>query len=183
MSEGKFQWYALRAISGKEAKVKETLDATCKNTSLGDFVQEVLIPTEKAYVTRAGKKVLKERNKLPGYVFVLLNLTGEVEETLRNTTNIIDFVRTHDKNRRPEPIRESDMARMMGAVETEQEAADSGVNDYEVGDKVKVIDGPFTNFVGNVEEVNREKRKLKVEVSVFGRPTPVELDNSQVERQ
>lgn len=183
MSEGKFQWYALRAISGKETKAKETLDATCKNTSLGDYLQEVLIPTEKIYVTRAGKKVLKERNKLPGYVFVFAKLEGETEETIRNTSNIIDFVRTRDTARKPEPIRESDMARMMGAVEEEQENSDAGVNDYIVGEKVKVIDGPFTNFVGEIDEVYPEKRKLKVMVSVFGRNTPLELENSQVERQ
>ena len=177
------QWYALRAISGKELKVKETLDAAIRNGSLGGYVSEVLVPTEKVYTTRAGKKVLKDRILLSGYVFVKAQLTGEVIFELRTTTNVIDFLRGRDKTALPEPIRESDMRRMIGAAESLETEGDGVVNDYIVGEKVKVNAGPFTNFIGEIEEVNREKRTLKVMVSVFGRKTPLELENSQVERE
>ena len=180
--EPKKRWYVLRAISGKEGKVKEVLDASCKNTDLGKYVSQVLIPTEKIYTTRNGKKVIKERNLYSGYVFVEAVLTGEVIHELRNTTNVIDFLHGKDKNRKPEPIREADVARMLGAADEQSESDDDGFNDYIVGETVKVNYGPFSGFTGEIEEVNREKRKLKVMVKVFGRKTPLELDNSQVER-
>ncbi len=183
MAEEKKRWYVLRAISGKEAKVKEILDASMKNTDLGKYVSQVLIPTEKVYATRNGKKVLKERNLYSGYVFVEAILTGEVVNTLVNTTNVIDFIRGRDTDRRPEPIRESEVARMLGAADEQQETEDAVANDFIVGETVKVNFGPFSGFTGEIEEVNREKRKLKVMVKVFGRKTPLELDNSQVERE
>jgi transcriptional antiterminator NusG len=177
------QWYVLRAISGKEMKVKEMLDAACKNTDLGKYVHQVLVPTEKVYATRGGKKVLKERNLLSGYVFVEAVLTGEVEDYLRNTTNVIDFVRGGSGGvRQAEPIRESEMKRMLGAAQAQDDLDDAG-NNFIVGETVKVIYGPFNGFTGEIEEVNREKRKLKVMVKVFGRKTPLELDNTQVERE
>lgn len=183
MAEEKKRWYVLRAISGKEAKVKEILYASMKNTDLGKYVSQVLIPTEKVYATRNGKKVLKERNLYSGYVFVEAILTGEVVNTLVNTTNVIDFIRGRDTDRRPEPIRESEVARMLGAADEQQETEDAVANDFIVGETVKVNFGPFSGFTGEIEEVNREKRKLKVMVKVFGRKTPLELDNSQVERE
>lgn len=182
MAELKKQWYVLRAISGKEAKVKEMLDAACKNTDLGKYVFQILIPTEKAYTTRGGKKVLKEKNLFSGYVFIEAILQGDVENYLRNTTNVIDFLRGRDRASKPEPIRESEIARMLGAAESESQNGEDAVNDFVVGETVKVNFGPFSGFTGDVEEVNREKRKLKVMVKVFGRKTPLELDNSQVER-
>ena len=184
MNEEKKQWYVLRAISGKEQKVKELLDAACKNSNLGDYLFQVLIPTEKVYATRGGKKVLKEKNLFSGYVFIQAHLTGEVEDLLRNTTNVIDFVRSRDAARKPEPIREAEISRMLGAAQTDDvAAADDVANDFIVGETVKVTFGPFNGFTGEIEEVNREKRKLKVSVKVFGRKTPLELDNSQVERE
>lgn len=184
MAENKtVQWYVLRTISGKEIKVKEMLDKACVNTDLGKYIEKILVPTEKVYVNRAGKKVLKERNLFSGYVFVLALLTAEVEDYLRNTTNVIDFVRGRDVERRPEPIRESEIKRMLGAAQDESESDELGPNDFIVGEKVKVTDGPFNGFTGEIEEVNREKRKLKVMVKVFGRKTPLELDNAQVERE
>lgn len=185
MAEDNKKWYVLRAISGKEAKVKEMLEAACNNNEdLKSHLHQVLIPTEKVYTTRAGKKVLKERNLFSGYVFVQLTLTGDVEEFLRNTTNVIDFVRTRDADQKPEPIRESEIARMLGAAAAEDQTGEDGVaNDYIVGETVKVNYGPFSGFTGEIEAVNREKRKLTVMVKVFGRKTPLELDNSQVERE
>lgn len=182
MAEGKKAWYVLRAISGKEAKVKEVLDAAIRNTDLGKYVFQVLIPTEKVLTVRNGKKVIKEKNLYSGYVFVECDLQGEVLYELRNTTNVIDFLRGRGKNAAPEALRESEVRRMLGAADALIDAADDG-NDYMVGESVKVTFGPFNGFSGTIEEVNREKKKLKVMVKIFGRKTPLELENSQVERE
>ena len=183
MAENKQEWYVLRAISGKEAKVKEVLDAAIKNTDIGNFVSQVLIPTEKVYTTRNGKKVLKERTLYSGYVFVKAQLTGEVIYELRNTTNVIDFLRGREKGSKPVPLRESEVMKMLGtADEMRQPQAES--NDvYIVGEVVKVNVGPFSGFSGVIKEVINDKKKIKVEVKIFGRPTDLELENSQVERE
>ncbi len=180
--EKKKAWYVLRAISGKEAKVKEVLDGAIRNTGLGNYVFQVLIPTEKVLSVRNGKKVVKEKNLYSGYVFVECILTGEVLYELRNTTNVIDFLRGRGKNAAPEALRESEVRRMMGAADQLIDTTDDG-NDYMVGETVKVTFGPFNGFSGTIEEVNREKKKLKVMVKIFGRKTPLELENSQVERE
>lgn len=173
------KWYALRTISGKEQKVKQLLEAEIKNSDLGHYVSQVLLPTEKVYVTRGNKKVVKEKTRMSGYIFVEAVLTGEIEYELRNTTDIIDFVRNRENPPKPEPVREAEINRMLGAADDVIE----GVNDYMVGEEVKVISGPFNGFIGEIEDVNREKRTLKVMVKVFGRKTPLELENSQVERE
>ncbi|MBD5300830.1 MAG: transcription termination/antitermination protein NusG [Duncaniella sp.] len=180
--ELKKAWYVLRAISGKEAKVKEVLDGAIRNTGLGDYVFQVLIPTEKVMSVRNGKKVVKEKNLYSGYVFVECILTGEVLYELRNTTNVIDFLRGRGKNAAPEALRESEVLRMMGTADEMIDTTDDG-NDYMVGETVKVTAGPFSGFSGTIEEVNRERKKLKVMVKIFGRKTPLELENSQVERE
>lgn len=180
--EKKKAWYVLRAISGKEAKVKEVLYGAIRNTGLGNYVFQVLIPTEKVMSVRNGKKVVKEKNLYGGYVFVECILTGEVLYELRNTTNVIDFLRGRGKNAAPEALRESEVLRMMGAADELIDTATDG-NDYMVGETVKVTAGPFSGFSGIIEEVNREKKKLKVMVKIFGRKTPLELENSQVERE
>lgn len=183
MAENTKGWYVLRAISGKEAQVKELIEGAMKRTDLGKYVFQVLIPTEKVMALRNGKKVIKEKNLYSGYVFIEARLTGEVMHELSNTTNVIDFLRGREKNSAPERLRESEVLRMLGAADEISEAESDGVNDYIVGERVKVTDGPFKDFSGVIEEVNREKRKLKVSVKIFGRKTPLELDNSQVERE
>ena len=183
MSEGKRAWYVLRAISGKEAKVKEVLDAAIRNTDLGNYVFQVLIPTEKVLAVRNGKKVIKEKNLYSGYVFVEADLQGEVMHELRNTTNVIDFLGGRGKGSKPEPLRQSEVMRMLGTADEYIDLTDDDANDYLVGESVKVNYGPFSGFVGEIEEVNREKKTLKVMVKIFGRKTPLELENSQVERE
>lgn len=183
MSESKRGWYVLRAISGKEAKVKEILDAQIKNTDLGNYLFQVLIPTEKVMTVRNGKKIVKERNLYSGYVFIEADLCGEVIHQLTNTTNVIDFLRGREKGAQPERLRQAEVMRMLGAADDLADPTDSEVNDYIVGETVKVNEGPFNGFTGVVEEVNKEKKKLKVSVKIFGRKTPLELDNSQVERE
>ena len=182
-NESKRGWYVLRAISGKEAKVKEILDAQIKNTDLGNYLFQVLIPTEKVMTVRNGKKVIKERNLYSGYVFIEADLRPEIIHLLSNTTNVIDFLRGRDKGAAPERLREPEVMRMLGAADDLSDPTDNEVNDYIVGETVKVNDGPFNGFTGTIEKVDREKRKLVVMVKIFGRPNPLELDNSQVERE
>ena len=170
-------------ITGKEAKVKEVLDAAIRNTDLGNYVFQVLIPTEKVLAVRNGKKVIKEKNLYSGYVFVEADLQGEVMHELRNTTNVIDFLGGRGKGSKPEPLRQSEVMRMLGTADEYIDLTDDDANDYMVGESVKVNYGPFSGFVGEIEEVNREKKTLKVMVKIFGRKTPLELENSQVERE
>lgn len=205
MAELKKAWYVLRAISGKEGKVKEILDAAIRNTDLGQNVFQVLIPTERVMSMRNGKKVIKERNLYSGYVFIEAILTPDVIYVLRNTSNVIDFLNTNQtvryevevpgdsdqKGRKrttsvvvpvPEPLRAAEVSRMLGAADEISEMADDGFNNFMVGETVKVLTEPFVGFTGEIEEVDREKKKLKVMVKIFGRKTPLELENSQVER-
>jgi len=175
-------WFVLRAISGKEAKVKEILDSAIKNSPLGQHVWQVLIPTEKVMATRNGKKVIKERTLYSGYVFVEAELIGEVEYELRNTTNVIDFLRGRT-TAKPERLQEQEVMRMLGRADEMQEAALEEEAIFMVGEPVKVAFGPFNGFAGVVTEVNNDKKKLKVEVKIFGRPTELELECTQVERQ
>ena len=183
---GKKEWYVLRAISGKEAKVKELLDAQIKNTSLGDYVSQVLIPTEKIYsTTKSGKKVVKERTLYSGYVYEEAQMIAEETHIIRNTTKEIDFLGCGkgSEAKRPEPLRPGEVNRMLGIADELQETNEADLIDYKVGETVKVNYGAFTGMIGTVDEVNNEKKKLKVMVSIFGRKTPVELENSQVERE
>lgn len=181
MAEDKQEWYVLRAISGKEAKVKEILDAAIKNSTLGDYVSQVLIPTEKVVTTRNNKRVEKERILYSGYVFIKARLTGEIIYELRNTTNVIDFLRSRTTND-PEPVREAEVMRMLGTADSLRETAEDVTEDYLPGEPVKVTAGAFSGFSGEIKEVNREKKKVSVEVKIFGRPTLLELEYSQVER-
>lgn len=185
MAESKRAWYVLRAISGKEAKVKEVLDAAIKNTDLGKYVFQVLIPTEKVLAVRNGKKVIKEKNLYSGYVFVEADLQGEVIHELRNTSNVIDFLGGNSKTKgaKPEPLRQSEVMRMLGTADEHLDVTSEVVNDYIVGEKVKVTSGPFSNFIGVIEKISPDKKKLEVMVKIFGRGTPLELEVSQVERQ
>ena len=176
MSEIEKKWYVLRAVSGKESKVKEYLDADIKHSELGEYVSQVLIPTEKVYQVRNGKKIVKERSYLPGYVLVEAALVGEVAHHLRNTPNVIGFLGGQDH---PVPLRQSEVNRILGTVDELQEVSEESIP-YTVGETVKVSVGPFSGFSGIIEEVNGEKRKLKVMVKIFGRKTPLELGFTDV---
>lgn len=172
-------WYVLRAVSGKEAKLKEYIEAEMKlNKLLEENVYQVLIPMEKHVTQRNGKRVEKERISLPGYVFVEAKLLGDVASTLRFLPNCLGFLGGLDN---PEPVPESDINRMLGAATETEIEGDTSVPFY-VGDAVRVTDGSFSGFEGIIEEVNAEKRKLKVMVKIFGRKTPLELGFMQVEK-
>lgn len=181
MSEMDKKWYVLRAISGKENKVREYIESEMKNTNLSQYVFQVLIPTEKVYQIRNGKKTIKERSYLPGYVLVEATLTGEVVHQLKNLPNVIGFL--GDKAGNPIPLRQSEVNRILGTVDLLQQSEEEINIPYYVGENVKVISGPFNDFSGVIEEVNNEKKKLKVMVLIFGRKTPLELSFMQVEKE
>ena len=180
MAETKKNWYVLRAVSGKEAKVKEYIEAEIKhNDLLQKHVSQVLIPMEKHASLRNGKRIEKEKISLPGYVFVEATLVGDVAHTLRFMPNVLGFLGGLDN---PSPVPQTDINRMLGAAE-ETELANTVDVPYLVNETVKVTDGPFSGFEGVIEEVNTEKRKLKVMVKIFGRKTPLELGFMQVEKE
>lgn len=180
MSDIQKKFYVLRAISGKENKVREYLEAELKNTDLGEYVSQVLIPTEKTFTVRNGKKVMKERAYLPGYVLVEAALVGEVAHRLRNIPNVIGFLGGLDN---PVPLRPAEVNRILGTVDELQEQQEDLDIQFYVGESVKITFGPFSGFTGIIEEVNAEKKKLKVMVKVFGRKTPLELGYMQVEKE
>lgn len=180
MSEIEKKWYVMRAVSGKEAKVKEYLEADMKNGNLGDYVAQVLIPTERVYQVRNGKKIMKERNYLPGYVLVEAAMVGEIPHHLRNTPNVLGFLGGMDN---PTPLRQAEINRLLGTFDELQEIQEDANIPYVVGETVKVNYGPFSGFSGTIEEINTEKKKLKVMVKIFGRKTPLELNFMQVEKE
>lgn len=174
------KWYVLRAVSGKENKVKEYLDTEIKRSDLGKYISQVLIPTEKYYVVRNGKKILKEKPYLPGYVLIEAALIGEVVHELKNINFVAGFLpNTHS----PQPLSQSEVNRILGTVDELEEQQEEMDVEYIVGENVKVINGPFNGFSGVIEEVNAEKKKLKVMVKIFGRKTPLELNYLQVEKE
>jgi transcriptional antiterminator NusG len=182
MSENSKKWYVLRAIGGKEKKVKEYIENEIANGDLKGFVDQVLIPTEKVYQIRNGKKISKERNFFPGYVLIEAELVGEVAHTLRNFPNVIGFL-GDTKGGDPVPMRQNEVNRILGRVD-ELAEHDEEINiPFVIGETVKVVDGPFNGFNGTIEEINEEKKKLQVMVKIFGRKTPLELSFMQVEKE
>ncbi|MFH0760526.1 MAG: transcription termination/antitermination protein NusG [Bacteroidota bacterium] len=182
MSQNEKKWYVLRAIGGKEKKVKEYIESEISHLNLQDYITQVLIPTEKIYQIRNGKKVSKERSYLPGYVLIEAVLVGEVTHILKNVPNVIGFLGA-EKGGEPVPMRQSEVNRILGKVDELSETDEELNVPFFVGEAVKVVDGPFNSFSGVIEEVNNEKKKLKVIVKIFGRKTPLELSFMQVEKE
>ncbi len=180
MAEKGKNWYVLKAVSGKEEKVKEYIEAEQKhNELLARNVSQVLIPLEKHASLRNGKRVVKEKVSLPGYVFIEADLSGDLASLIRFMPNVLGFLGGTDK---PTPVRQSEINRMLGMAEESAIVEEYDVP-FEVGESVKVNDGPFSSFTGIIEEVNIEKHKLKVMVKIFGRKTPLELNFTQVEKE
>ncbi len=172
----------MRAIAGKEKKVKEYIESEVNRLKLNDLVTQILIPTEKVYQIRNGKKVSKERTFYPGYILIEAALVGEVPHVIKDIPNVIGFL-GDTKSGVPIPLRQSEVNRILGKVD-ELAVSDEEINvPFFVGETVKVIDGPFNSFTGVIEEVNEEKKKLKVMVKIFGRKTPLELSFMQVEKE
>jgi transcriptional antiterminator NusG len=182
MSDIKKKWYVVRAVSGKEKKVKEYLELEISRLKLNDYVAQVLIPTEKVFQIRNGKKISKERSYLPGYVLIEASLVGEVEHVIKGIPNVIGFLGT-EKGGDPVPMRISEVNRILGKVDELSETEEEMKIPFVVGEPVKVIDGPFNNFSGTIDEINEEKKKLKVMVKIFGRKNLLELSYMQVEKE
>ena len=175
------KWYVVRSISGKENKVREYIENEIRALGLSDYVKQILIPTEKVYQIRKGKKISKERNFFPGYILIEAALTGEVPHAIKNVTGVIGLL--GDKNGSPVPLRLSEVNRILGKVDELAESNEEINIPFIVGETVKVIDGPFNSFSGVIEEINEENKKLKVMVKIFGRKTPLELSFMQVEKE
>lgn len=182
MAELDRKWYVVRAIGGKEKKVKDSIENEIATLNLQDYVTQVLIPTEKVYQIRNGKKISKERNFYPGYVLIEAHLEGEIPHIIKNITNVIGFLGA-EKGGDPVPLRQSEVNRILGKVDELAESEEELNAPYFVGESVKVIDGPFNGFNGTIDEVNNEKKKLKVMVKIFGRKTPLELGFLQVTKE
>ncbi len=182
MGEEDRKWYVLRVISGKERKLKEYIDMEISRSGWDQVITQVLVPTEKVYKIKNGKRVIQERNFYPGYIMIEAipaGLSGEMISTIRNMTGVIHFLGKET----PIPLRKSEVNRILGKVDEMQEEGTAMNEPFILGETVKIIDGPFNDFLGNIEEIHEEKKKLKVNVKIFGRKTPVELNFMQVEKQ
>jgi len=173
-------WYSLRVISGKEQATKENILREAEENSIDKEIEEVFLPYEKVVEVRNNKKRVKEKMFFPGYILINMEMNDNTKYVVENTPGVLSFV--GPKGSDPVPLKDKEIKRIFGEV-ADKEGRELITTTYKVGDSVKVISGPFIDFAGNVEEVNDEKQKVKVVVSIFGRPTSVELDCFQIESQ
>ena len=175
------KWYVIRSVSGKENKIKEYIESEIVRLNLQDFIEQILVPTEKVVQIRNGKKINKERVFIPGYIMVQADLVGEIPHIIKSVNGVIGFL-GEVKGGDPVPLRQAEVNRLLGKVD-ELSVKDENVNiPFSIEETIKVIDGPFNGFNGTVEKIFEEKRKLEVMVKIFGRKTPLELSFMQVEK-
>jgi transcriptional antiterminator NusG len=175
------KWFVLRVVSGKEKKAKEYLDKEISRSKWDTIIAQVLVPMEKVYKIKDGKKIIKERNFYPGYVLIEADdkkMSGEILHGIKNISGVINFL----GGNQPTALRKSEMNKILGVADQSAEAGATMDEPYIVGESVKITDGPFNNFNGTIEEISEEKKKLKVNVLIFGRKTPLELNYTQVEK-
>jgi len=175
-------WYVVRAAGGKEKKAKEYIENEIKRLKLEDYVFQVLIPTEKIYQIKNGKKVSKERVLYPGYILIEMALTAEIQHLIRNITHVSGFL-GETKGGQPVPLRLNEVNRILGKVDELVDQDEENITPLFVGEAVKVVDGPFNGFNGTVKEISEDKKKIKVMVRIFGRETLLELSFVQVEKE
>ncbi len=178
--EGVRKWYVLRTFSGHEKKVKQYLEREVERLGLQDRVGQILIPTETVFELRGGKKRTRERTFFPGYILIEAVLDRELQHLIANMPSVVGFLGSGDQ---PTPLRPDEVRRILGKVDEAREMGEQPEIPFKPGDVVRIIEGPFNNFTGVVEEVYPDKLKLKVMVSIFGRRTPLEVDYLQVERE
>jgi len=187
LSEGmEHKWYVVRAISGQEKKVKSYLENEIARNKMEESIPQVLIPAEKVYEMRNGKKRIRERNFFPGYVLISADLSsGETMHLINNIPGVIGFLSSSGTSttKDPLPLRQIEVNRILGKVDEVEEMEEQLDTPFIVGESVKVMDGPFSGFTGTVEEVFEDRKKLNVTVKIFGRNTPVELNYIQVEKE
>ena len=181
MEEQLKKWYVVKAVSGSEKKVKQYIENEIKYQNLGDYIAQVLIPTEKIYQIRKGKKISKERNYFPGYILLEGVMVGELIHAIKNVPGVLGFL-SAIKGGEPLPLRQSEVNRILGKVDELAGTTEEMEVPFIIGETVKVVDGPFNSFTGIIEEINEEKKKLKVMVKILGRKTPLELSFMQVEK-
>jgi transcriptional antiterminator NusG len=172
------RWYIVHAYSNFEKKVAESIKEQSVVKGLGDLFEAVLVPTEEVVEIRRGRKFKSERRFFPGYVLVKMELTDQAYHLIKNTPKVTGFLGSDNK---PIPITDAEAARILNQVQEGIERPKTSIS-FEVGEQVRVADGPFASFNGLVEEVDEQRERLKVAVSIFGRPTPVELEYGQVEK-
>ena len=178
MPESELRWYVVRTFSGYENKVKNLIDVELSNNErLRAKIENVLVPTEKVFEVKDGKKKSKTKNFFPGYILVQADLDNQVKDFILNTPSVMGFLGTKNN---PNPLQPEEVKRIVGRI-TQDESTERMETIFRNGDIVKIIDGPFNNFSGTIQEVNEEKMKIKVMVSIFGRKTPVEIDFVQAE--
>ena len=171
-------WYIVQAYSGFEKKVVETIKDELKKHELSDKLEEILVPTHQVTEVKKGKRIKKEKKFFPGYVLIKIELTKQIFHMIKNLQKVSGFLGSSDK---PTPISDGEIKRILGQVSETAISQKTGIS-FEIGEKVKVCDGPFASFNGLIEEIDEEKSRLKVSVSIFGRPTPVDLEFNQVEK-
>tara|TARA_B110000003_G_C16454243_1_gene459190 strand:- start:132 stop:692 length:561 start_codon:yes stop_codon:yes gene_type:complete len=175
------KWYVLRVMGGKENKTVSFIKKELDRLDINKFVSQILVPTEKVYQIKDGKKVSKEKNFFPGYILIEANLVGEIPHVLKNITNVLGFLGA-TKGGAPVAMRKSEINRILGKVD-EMALVDESISiPFVVGETVKVIDGPFNSFNAEIEGIDEQKKKLKLMVKIFGRKTPLELNFMQVEK-
>ena len=176
------KWYVVRAVSGQENKIRDYMESEINRLGFKDFVEDILVPTQKVVQIRKGKKINKEKVYFPGYIMIKANLTGEIPHIIKALPNVIGFL-GETKGGDPIPLRTAEVNRMLGKVDELSLQNESNIIiPFNRGQNVKVIDGPFNGFDGTIEKINEEKRKLEVMVKIFGRKTPLELSYMQVEK-
>tara|TARA_Y100000994_G_C15424626_1_gene331500 strand:+ start:31 stop:609 length:579 start_codon:yes stop_codon:yes gene_type:complete len=176
--EAVYNWYSLRVISGKEKTIEQSIYYESKENDVDEMIEEVFVPFEKVVELKNNKKVVKEKMFFPGYILIKMQMNKKSKYVIENINGVMSFV--GPKGEFPVPLREAEIKRIFGEVER-QEGREVMVTPFKKGDYVKVIAGPFIDFSGTVEEVNDDKQKVKIVISIFGRLTPVELDYFQVE--
>jgi len=181
MSDFVKKWYVVRAVGGQENKVKNYLENEVSRLDLNDYIEQVLVPTQKVVQIRNGKKYNKEKVYFPGYVIIQANLSGEIPHIIKSIPGVIGML-GEVKGGDPVPLRQSEINRMLGKVDELAVENENVVIPFIVGESIKVIDGPFNGFEGTIEKIHEEKRKLEVMVKIFGRKTPLELSYMQVEK-
>jgi len=179
-SKSILKWYVLRTFSGHEKKVKEYLEQELERLGMTDKLPEIMIPTETVFEMRAGKKRTREKNFFPGYILIQALLDKELKHVISGVPSVVGFLTTGDV---PTPLRPEEVNRILGKMDEVRDAGEQPEIPFKDGDAVKVVDGPFNNFNGVVEEVYPDKMKVRVMVSIFGRKTPLELDYLQVEHE